>query len=62
MYSVTIPYSAWHQCGLYLEQNYYMHKRDYLYYHKGSTVVLDFFASDVYDMFVRRWTNCILHA
>lgn len=59
-YTVTVSYSTWSVCQLYLVQNYFVSPRDYTYCHTTRGYEITFYGVPRYQQFVARWRAQLL--
>lgn len=57
---LTVSSSNWFECELYLKQNYFSYRRDYLYSTRSGMVDIEFTNKDAYAMFSSRWADRLL--
>ena len=59
-YTVTVNYSTWPVCELYLVQNYFVTPRDYTYRRTARGYEIVFYSQPRYQQFCRRWADQLL--
>lgn len=57
MYSIVVPAAQWFTCRMWLEQNYFVNRRDYTFVYIGVDVEVTLLHADLYERFKQRFAN-----